>query len=204
MPRLAATPLLALLSVLTAGPWTPDALAARGAAELSLDRPTTTALIAATVAGELRLELPPLGTVVVQVDPPRSVTFRDGGIETTLAVRLVDPAFETGLDVRLVPVVDELTGEIRLECVEAHPSPGSVLPIELAALVRPMALPRRIAWTIEIERNVTLWADCYVQGIEIADDRLVLRLGLALERRAEPAEVSARDRRPVSSAAPVR
>jgi hypothetical protein len=166
---------------------------------LSLDRQTVSALIEAALADPVQLRLPGLGMVTVRIGRPRSLAFHDGGIEATLPLFWVESSIRTAIDVRFVPKVDRLYGQVRLECESARPTETLPFPIDLASLLQPMALPQRLDWKVELQPDVELWADCFVQGVEIREERLVLLLGVALSRGVR---VSAPDRPPVSSAPP--
>ncbi|HXV75757.1 MAG TPA: hypothetical protein VD788_05505 [Candidatus Polarisedimenticolaceae bacterium] len=168
----------------------PPATAARGAAELSLDRTATAALVEAALSGPYRRELEGFGPVTIELGSPRSLAFRDGGIETTIPVRIAGSSLAAVIEARFVPAIDRLTGQIRLESEYARPAGAWPLPLDFAALFEPVGLPQRLSWTIELERAVGLRADCFVQGLEIGRERLVLLLAL---------ELSAPGRPPVSS-----
>jgi hypothetical protein len=164
------------------------AAAGPGAAELSLDRASVRALIAAATEEPIELELPGIGPLTVRAGPPARLDFVEGGIETTLPLELTGPDFKTSLSLRYVPFVDPLYGDVMLRCELATSEERLPVDVGLARFFEPIVLPRRVDWNLPVDHGVELSVRGYVQGVEVLDDRLVVRLGLAIESKQHARE----------------
>ncbi|MCP3982493.1 MAG: hypothetical protein GY716_24595 [bacterium] len=165
--------ILCLLLVVTTVP----AVASAGVAELQLDREAVRRLVALSLPAPLQLEFPLAGAVSVSVDEPRTVRFVDGGVEVPLQVRLQPIDRVVGIEARFVPQKDPLSGVMRLVPESVRPSARLPSTIDLAQWIGSVELPRRLDWDLALEGGETR-VTCYVQGLEVGDERLQIRLGL--------------------------
>jgi len=167
---LAATLMLAFVSAAWCGP---------AAGELTLDRAAVRELIALALPEPMELDLPGLGAVSLQIDAPSEVRFHEGGVETSLTLRVsvIDTPLE--LHARYVPAVEPLSGTVRLEPESLVPALALPFDLDLAAWVGPVALPRRLDWTLELASGRTSRVTCFVQGLTVEPDRLRIDLGLS-------------------------
>lgn len=156
------------------------AAAGRGAAELYLDRTAVKDLLAAALPEPWVIDVPGVGRATLRLCPPRRVEFRDGGIDLTLPLELVEAGWSTDLAVRLVPDIEPLTGQVRLMPESVEPEASLRFPIDLANWTKAFELPRRLAGFLPIRKDAGLEVGCFLQGMTVTDERLVLELGLSL------------------------
>jgi hypothetical protein len=155
-----------------------SAVADGGAAELSLDAGAVRALVATRLPDPVRLSPGGLGDLTLRVLPPVRVEFRDGGIDVPLRLTAVEIGWSASLAVRLMPEVVPTTGALRLAVTEARVD----LPFDydITAWLRPLDLPRRFEWTVPVADGQTLELLCFLQGLRVEDERLVVELGVHL------------------------
>jgi len=151
---------------------------AQGVAELSLDRGAVRALLAAAVARPLTVPVASWGSVTIQVTPPGSVRFVDGGVEADLELTLHELELGVSVHVRYESQVNPMDGTVSLVATEAVP--GVVLPVEidLASLLPAADLPRRLSWELDGPGGQPIPVQALIQGVIIRNDRLVVQLGL--------------------------
>ena len=154
------------------------AIAGRGAAELSLDRAAVHGLIAAGLPGRIQVALPGGSTLEIELTAPRQLTFQDGGVEAVFPIRLADTAFRTDLVVRYVPDVEPIAGTVRLLPERAEPVVPLPFRVDLSSVLDPVALPRRLDWQLELANGASIDVSCFVQSVEVGEERLVVELGL--------------------------
>jgi len=169
--------------------------AGQGAAELALDRSAVTELLAAAVPERIVVSAPGLGELGIDVGPPSRVEFRDGAVEATFPLRIEGLEWTGPLWVRYRPVVEPKYGTVRLVPAAAElPAPLDLAP-DPTRWMPAVDLPRRLDWDVDLERGGRLRVRCYLQGVKIDDERLVVQLGLQLSGRVAPGGAPAEDRR---------
>lgn len=151
---------------------------AQGVAELSLDRGAVRALLAAAMVRPLIVPVASWGSVTIQVTPPRSVQFVDGGVEADLEFTLQELELSVGVHVRYEPQVNTLDGTVSLVATEAVPDVLLPVDIDLASLLPAADLPRRLSWTLDGPDGQPILVQALIQGVVISDERLVVQLGL--------------------------
>lgn len=169
--------LLVFLSFLALGP---AQVYGQGVAELSLDRGAVRALLAAAVARPLIVPVASWGSVTIQVAPPRSVQFVDGGVEADLEFTLQELELSVTVHVRYEPQVDPMDGTVSLVATEAVPDVLLPVDIDLASLLPAADLPRRLSWTLDGPDGQPIPVQALIQGVVISDDRLIVQLGLQM------------------------
>jgi hypothetical protein len=184
-------PIVPLLLVLS---WPAGGLAGeRGVAELTLDRQSVRALVAAGLPEPLRLEAAGLGTLTLKVQRPDRVDFVEGGINVLARLDLVEAGLSVDLLARYLPRSDPHSGVFRFVPDSVVPDAALPVEIDLAGWLGPIELPRRFEWELELESGRRMPVTCFLQGLEIREDRLELRLGLI---STEGAAVAPRSRHP--------
>lgn len=153
----------------------------RGAAELTLDRGSVAGLIEAALPPPLQLDVPGLGRQSIALGAPREVEFREGGIELFLPLRIGQTREPARLEIRLEPEIDRAFGGIELRPVRLELVGIPSLPLDLAAWVGPVKLPRRIEWSLPLADGEAMQIVGFVQGLRVLEDRLELTLSLATE-----------------------
>ena len=154
------------------------ALAAPGAGELQLDRAAVQSLLRAALPETLYVSVPGVGELTVRLDPPQRLEFSDGGIEARLGFVIEPFGYSGSLHARYLPTVDRKHGIVKL-IPERVTTDGTVpLPIDLAALVPPAELPRWVGGTLPTPNGGELDVRCFVQGVVVEDERLVIEFGL--------------------------
>ena len=112
------------------------------------------------------------------MDPPRSVEFHEGGVETLLPFTIPEIGLSGSFELRYVPAVDPQTGVVHLAAESIVPLAGLPFRIELDGWLGAVELPRRVDWTFELEPDREIEVTCFVQGLRVENDRLLLELGL--------------------------
>ena len=155
----------------------------RGIAELALDRSAVTALLAAAIPDKLPVPLPGVGEVIIGVQGPDRVEFRDASVEATFSLSIAGIAWDAPLRVRYRPEVEPKYGVVRLVPIEAElasPLDAAYDPIRWMPVVN---LPQQLEWDLDLQQGGRLRVRCYLQGVRIDDERLVMQLGLQLSGR---------------------
>jgi hypothetical protein len=158
------------------------ALAGRGAGELSLDRSAVAALVSAGMPRSVPLSLAGLGELTLELQPPQSVEFIDGGVEGRVLVRVNGLKYATGVHVRYVPLVDPATGVVRLEPESAEPEHLPPASLDLAGLLPAVPLPRGSEWALPGVGGDAVRLRLHVQGLVVEEERLVVEFGVLTER----------------------
>jgi hypothetical protein len=156
------------------------AVAGQGTAELALDRAAVRELLVVALPPPRVLDLPGAGRATLRLVPPRHVDFRDGGIDLTLDVELVEADWSTSVALRLVPRIDPLTGIVSL-VPEKLDLPALPFDLDIAAWLQRFELPRTLGGVVELRDDAQVEMSGFLQGVTVRDDRLVLDLGLMLE-----------------------
>ena len=86
--------------------------------------------------------------------------------------------FRTELVVRYVPDVEPITGTVRLLPERVEPAIPLPFRIDVASLLDPIALPRRLNWQLELANGASIGVSCFVQSVEVGEERLIIELGL--------------------------
>ncbi|MBP7148704.1 MAG: hypothetical protein KBD01_14295 [Acidobacteria bacterium] len=159
-----------------------------GAGELSLDRGAVTALLQANIPPPATIRMPPLGQVTLRLEAPEPVVFSKGGLETRIAVRIPEVGMSGDLAVRYLPVVDSEAGIVRLKPVKATPLGALGTLPDLAGFLAPVELPRTFDWIAAGRAGRRTRMTVNVQGVEVTDERLVVKLGLVAQPM--PAQVA--------------
>jgi len=157
-----------------------------GVGELALDRASVADLLAAAVPRSVTLSAPGVAGWTLQVGAPRDVRFVDGGIQARLPVTLDELSVSATFEVRYVPRVERVSGTIRLLPESAESMVPIPLRIDPLGWLPPVDLPRRVDWELELDGGGTLGVTCFVQGVEIDDERLRLNLGLLTRAAGQP------------------
>jgi hypothetical protein len=171
-----------MLEIITAAAlllsWGPTAWCGPAAGELTLDRAAVRDLIALALPDPLQVDLRGLGSVSLRIDAPAEVRFHEGGVETSLALRVsrLDDPLE--LRVRYVPAIEPLTGTVRLEPESIVPVISLPFDFDLAGWLEPIALPRRLDWNLELGPGKSTRVTCFIQGLAVEAERLRIDLGL--------------------------
>jgi hypothetical protein len=161
------------------------AAAGSGSGELHLDRGAVASLVAAGMPESVPLQMPQLGSMTLQLSPPTSVRFVDGGVEATVGVRMVEASLRGEVGLRLVPVVRPRDGALLLRVDRAvGTSELGVLP-DLAALLPEFELPRVYESLLQNPSRGDSLMTITLQRVEVRSERLVLEFGLDT-RRARP------------------
>ena len=166
--------MLLMISLLLTVP----ARAGGGAGELSLDRSAVLMLLRSATPERVEVEIPGLGFLELELEPPGMVEFVDGGIEGRWHVELPLVEYGSAVAVRLVPRLDPLSGTIGLEAEWATPEvlpPGAV---DLAPLLPVLELPRALRGPIPGAADPASRVTLHVQDLELMEERLVIRFGL--------------------------
>jgi len=158
--------------------------AGRGAAELALDRSAVTELLAAAVPESLVVPVPGAGEIGIGVGAPSRVEFRNGAVEATFPLRIEGIGWTAPLWVRYRPEVEPRYGAVRLVPAAAElSSPFDVAAYDPIRWMPAVDLPQRLEWDLDLARGGQLRVRCYLQGVRIEADRLVVQLGLQLSGR---------------------
>ena len=136
------------------------------------------ALLAAAVAQPLAVPVTSWGTVTIQVTPPDTVHFVDGGVEADLELTLQELELSIGVHIRYEPQVNPMDGTVSLLATAAVPDVVLPIALDLAALLPAAALPRRLSWELDGPGGQRIPVQALIQGVVIADDRLIVQLGL--------------------------
>jgi hypothetical protein len=158
------------------------ALAEGGVGELALDRNAVTSLIRAGMPDSIPVELPGLGTVQLVLSSPSPVEFTDGGVEIPVGFSVPDVGLAGTLRIRYVPRVDRVEGFVGLSAESAVAEAPVRLPFDLSHFLPDVELPPELAWRTEDEAGTGLRLVVRPQGLEIDDDRMTVRFGLAARR----------------------
>jgi len=179
--RTLARPLLvaALALALPCGP----AHGGGGVGELSLDRAAITGLLEAALPSPATIDLPGLPELTVRVESPRGLELVDGGVETTLTLSLEELEWSGRLRARYVAEVARPQGTVTLRPESVIPEIPLPVSLELSRFLPEVPLPRALSWTVEGPAGRPLELTCLVQGVEVGEERLVVRFGL-LSRKA--------------------
>jgi hypothetical protein len=170
-----SSPVWASLTAPSGGPaGVPD-----GAGELSLDRGAVLSLMTAAMPRTLMLVVSPAEEVTLAIQPPSRLEFVDGGIEAEITFTLEELSFSTPIRIRYVPEVEPRHGLLRLVATEAVPDLLLPVPVDLAPLLPVVDLPRSFTWSLKSHAGQAVPVRCIVQGVEIGEERLVVRLGFA-------------------------
>lgn len=170
---------LAAAVLLGAGPTS----AGPAAAELTLDASAVAELLRAASA-----EPVPLAPgVELRFEPRWRVVLAGGEIQATVGARLEPLGWSGPLELVLAPEVDRLTGVVRLVARRVAPA-GATWPVEvdLASVAPAFELPRRLDWRLELPGGGATDVGCWIQGAEIAGDRLRIELGLEVPAVSSP------------------
>jgi len=171
---------ISLIAVLALIPQAPGAAGVPdGAGELSLDRGSVLSLMTAAMPRTLKLAVPQVGELTLDIEPPTRIEFIDGGIEAELTFTLKELFFTSPIRVRYVPEVEPRQGLLRLVASQAVPELPLPVPVDLAPLLPPVELPRSFSWSLQGFAGQAVPIHCVVQGVEIDDERLVVQLGFA-------------------------
>lgn len=171
-------PLLIVTATATATLAAPPASGGSGAAELHLDGITVTRLVAAALPGPFELRLPGLGAVPVELGPPANLRFSDGAVEMNVPVRLPRQGIASTLFLRYRPEIEPLYGVVHLVAEHANLDAPSPFDVDLSPWVGSLPLPREAAWDLELDGGNDLAVRAYVQDVRVAEERLVLVLGV--------------------------
>lgn len=144
-----------------------------GAAELALDRAAVTELVAAVLPRPIAVGLAGVGEVTVRLSPPRTVEFRDGGIEADLPVRTTAFDWSGELHVRWEPRVEPIEGAWHLVATEARLDTALPFAVDVTSWLPPVELPRRFDLDPGLSQ-LPLPITAYVQSVTISSDRLIL------------------------------
>ncbi len=183
------TPRRFLLPILCAVLLPAGAAAARGgsgAGELALDRGAVAALVDLQLADVLARGIPAAGAAGLRLGREGPVEFRDGGIEFRVRVELPVAGVSTVLPVRYRPRVDPDRGTVLL-VPEVPRDAAGTLPVDPARLLPVLALPRLLDREVPGGPTGRARVTLAVQGVEVRDDRVVLRFGV-LTRPLPPRE----------------
>lgn len=157
--------------------------AGRGAAELTLDRGSVAGLVEAALPPPLLLEIPGMGLQSISLGPPREVEFEAGGIEMILPLRIGQRRELARIEVRFEPAIERLDGDIELRPVRFELIGIPALPLDLTTWVKPVALPRRLQWSLPLAGGETMQVIGFVQGLRVLEDRLELKISLSAAQR---------------------
>jgi hypothetical protein len=160
-----------------------SAHADRGVAELALDRSAVAALLAAAIPDKLPVPVPGVGEVTIGVQGPDRVEFRDGAVEATFSLSIAGIGWDVALRVRYRPEVEPNYGVVRLVPIEAELPPPLNATYDPIRWMPVVDLPRQLEWDLELQQGGRLRVRCYLQGVRIDDERLVMQLGLQLSGR---------------------
>ena len=152
--------------------------AGRGAGELSLDRAAVASLIDAGLPRSLSFSLQGLGDLTLELEPPRTVEFVDGGVEGRVGVTLRGLRYTTGVHVRFVPRTDARSGVVRLEPESAEPDLLPPIPLDLAPLLPAIPLPRGSELPLIGLGDGTVLVRLHVHRLVVEEERLILQFGL--------------------------
>jgi hypothetical protein len=150
---------------------------AGGVAELRLDAGAVASLLGAALPEPVELDLPGVGRVSARLGPVRRVEFTDGGVEAEVVLSIEPAVLGSNVRLRFVPQVERRSGTARL-VPDAARLPVLPVDVELAHWIRPAELPRSVRWELEMPGAEPLEVLCFVQGLEVEDERL--RIDLAL------------------------
>lgn len=165
---------IAVLAMATAA-----ADAGTGAGELSLDRGALASLIAAATPASRNFTIPGVGNVVVEMVPPKSVLFVEGGVEAELGLRLPQLAVEGMIALRMVPEIRESDGVVVLRTVRATGLGALAAFPDLAGLMPPISLPRTHDTVIQPRGGRRTQVLLTTQGVKVTEERITLLFGMA-------------------------
>ena len=123
----------------------------RGVAELTLDRQSVRALVAAGLPEPLRLEVAGLGTLTFRVHRPERVEFVEGGVNVVARLDVVEAGLSVELRARYLPRFDPNSGVFGFFPESVVPDAALPVEIDLAGWLGPIELPRRFEWELELE-----------------------------------------------------
>ena len=156
-----------------------------GALELSLDRQAVAELIKAGIPGPIPVAIPGVGGATVVLEAPDTVAFNGGGLEAQIGVLVRELGFRGRISLRYVPHIDEEQGLVQLKPVRAKADGALAVLPDLAPMLPPVSVPRGFDRVLHPQGGVPTMVSVRVHGVEITDDRLVVKLGLSTRRRAE-------------------
>jgi len=162
------------------------AVAGTGAGELSLDRGAVAALVDLQLAEVVRSGVPGAALAGVRLGREGPVDFRDGGIDLRVRVEVPVAGVSVVLPVRYRPRVDRQSGTVRLVPEVSREGTGT-LPLDPATFLPELALPRLLQQEIPGGPTGRTRLTLSVQGLDVRDDRVVLRFGV-LTRALPPRE----------------
>lgn len=164
------------LLLLFFGPW--FAKAGPGVGELSLDREAVTALLQAHLPGTVGIPVPGLGKVPLKLKAKSPVFFRNKGLETDITLELPEAGLSGSLALRFLPALDRDKGVLVFRAVSARPSGDLAGLPDLASFLPPLEFPRLFEWLAPVQSGPRRTISVSLEGIDIREDRLWLRLGL--------------------------
>lgn len=150
-----------------------------GLGELSLDREAVTALLQAHLPGTVGVPVPGLGKVPLKLRAGSPVFFRNKGLETEIVLELAEAGISGRLALRFIPFLDRDKGILVFRPVSARPSGGLAGLPDLAPLLPPLEFPRLFEWLAPGTSAGRQTISVSLEGIDIGEDRLLLKLGLA-------------------------
>jgi hypothetical protein len=156
-----------------------------GIAELALDRGTVSALVAAGLPPPRALVAPGFGAITLRVEGPTELDFADGGIVIAARIEVAEIGAEWTLRARYEPRTEPLEGLALLVPVSAQTDPPLPFGFDLSGWLGSVELPRRLDWDVGPDGARRIAVACFVQGVRVTDERLVVELSLRV-RPARP------------------
>ncbi len=148
-----------------------------------------TELVAAVLPRPIVIGLAGAGEVTVRLSPPRTVEFREGGIEADLTVKTTTFEWTGEIHVRWEPRVEPIEGALSLVVTEARLDAALPFAVDVASWLPPVELPRRFDLDLGVSQ-LPLPITAYIQSVTVGTDRLILAFHVrkTFESRAsEPA-----------------
>jgi len=147
-----------------------------GIGELALDRGAITDLVAAAMPEPVTI-----GPVTLTAGRPTPVDFIEGGVETSVPVRVDELGWKGVVDLRYEPRVRPENGGVHLAAVRVRPRVPLPVEFDLSRWAPLVELPRRLEWDLPLAGGASVRVICFVQGLEIDDERLRVELGLVTQ-----------------------
>jgi hypothetical protein len=157
-----------------------------GIGELSLDRAAIRELLDSALPAPATIDLPGLPELTVRIGSPRTPDLVEGGVETVLTLTLEELSWSGALRARYVAEVTRPEGIVTLRPESVIPELPLPVSLELGRFLPEVPLPRSLSWTVEGPTGRPLELTCLVQGVEVDDERLVVKFGLLSRQVSRP------------------